>query len=116
MRCSKGFVWTNKKLRGKKKRTDSNNTTHTTMGTLEDVEGRVSYGATRLFHRVAQQGQPLARADPAGFSPKARDRCSLYMGSGAVAGFLSLWLSWGVNSTIFTQCGFGGGGVGNAKV
>lgn len=48
------------------------------MGTLEDVDRRVSYEATRLFHRVwLSEGQPLARVDPAGFSPKARGSWSL---------------------------------------
>lgn len=71
MRCSKGFVWTNKKLREKKKRTDSNNTTHTTMGTLEDVEGRVSYGATRLFHHVwLSRGSLWPGQIPQDFHPK----------------------------------------------
>lgn len=67
------------KLRKKigEKRTDSNNTTHTTMGTLEDVEGRGSFEAMGLFHYVwLSEGQPLAKANPAEFSPKAQGSCS----------------------------------------
>lgn len=71
------------KLRKKigKKRTDSNNTTHTTMGTLENVEGRGSFEAMGLFHYVwLSEGQPLAKAAPEGFSPKVRGSCSLLPG------------------------------------
>lgn len=86
------------------------------MGTLEDVEGRVSYEATRLFHHVwLSEGQPLARADPAAFSPKVRAAAASSKGSGSVAGFLPCWLSRGINVTVFTQRGFVCG-VGRAKL
>lgn len=80
------------------------------MGTLEDVEGKVSYEATRLFHHVwLSEGQPLARTDPAGFSPKAHGS------KGGVAGFLLCWPSWGIYSTMLTRHGFDHG-AGRAKV
>lgn len=41
-----------------------------TMGTLEDVEGRVSYEATRLGYPVWVSGQGRS------FSPKERGSCS----------------------------------------
>lgn len=51
------------------------------MGTLEDVEGRGSFEAMGLFHYVwLSESQPLAKAVPAGFSPKARSSCSLLLG------------------------------------
>lgn len=92
-----------KKIR--KKRTDSNNTTHTTMGTPEDV--KVSYKATRLFpYERFREGQPLTRADPAGFSPEVRSSCSLLHSLRRGWKSSATLLTQGFNSTMITQHGF----------
>lgn len=85
------------------------------MGTLEDVKGRGSFEAMEIFHYVwLSEGQPLAKADPAGFSPKAQGSCSP-LASGGVTAFSPCWLNWGIDLTMFTQCSFVWG-VARAKV
>lgn len=75
------------------------------MGTPEDVE--VSYKATRLFHyEWFREGQPLTRADPAGFSPKVRSSSSLLHGLRKGWKSSPTLLTQGFNSTMITQHGF----------
>lgn len=72
------------------------------MGTLEDVEGRVSYEATRLGYRVWVSGQ--GRQIQQGFHPKRGAAVASSVCLGGPAGFL--WLRWGISSTVLTWHGF----------
>lgn len=118
MRCSKGFVWTNKS-QGKKQ--EKKELTVTTRHTQLWVLWRMSRGGEVLkqwsFSIMCGtvRGSLWPRQIQQDFHPKHGAAAAASLTSGGITAFSPCWLSWGINLTMLTQCSFVWA-VGRAKV